>query len=80
MIKKKDLKLTVDELLEKYPVKNLISDLLEMVNTKVDAVVVEQPKIAVSKEEFEQICSIFRIKGFDVNGNPSKRGRKPKNV
>lgn len=74
MIKKKDLKLSVDELLEKYPVKNLISDLLEMVNTKVDSVVVEQPKIAVSKEEFEQIAGMFRIKGT------SNRGRKPKNV
>lgn len=72
MIKRKDLKLSVDELLEKYPVKNLISDLLEIANSKETVVAEPQSKITVTTQEYEQITGLFRIKGS------SNRGRKAK--
>ena len=67
----KEGKLTVDELLEIYPVKVLVNDLIEMVLAKPAPVVAEQPKITVTTQEWEQISNLFRIKGS------SNRGRKP---
>ena len=64
-------KLTVDELLEIYPVKTLVNDLLEMVLAK-PVVVAEQPKITVTQQEYEQITGLFRVRGT------SNRGRKAK--
>ena len=67
----KEGKLTVDELLEIYPVKTLVNDLLEMVLAK-PVVVTEQPKITVTQQEYEQITGLFRVRGT------SNRGRKAK--
>ena len=33
-------------------------------------------KIPVTQEEFDQICSLFRVKGVRVDGSPENRGRK----
>lgn len=83
MIKTKDLiavkngVLKVDDLLEKYPVKSLITDLLEMLT--VTEVTPKQPKIVVSQEDYNRIIDLFRVKGIGIDGEPSKRGRKPKN-
>lgn len=36
----------------------------------------EVKPIVVTEEEFNQITSLFRIRGFDVNGKPNPQGRK----
>lgn len=38
----------------------------------------EKKPIVVTEEEYNQIVSLFRIRGFDVNGNPNPQGRKRK--
>ena len=38
----------------------------------------EVKPIVVTEEEFNQITSLFRIRGFDVNGKPNPQGRKRK--
>lgn len=76
MIKSKDLialkngDLTVDTLLELYPVKALVNDLVELALQSANAV--PDKPITVTKEEFDKITSLFRIQGT------SNRGRKPK--
>ena len=83
MIKAKDLKaikageITVDELLNNYPVKALVSDLIEIVANKTATEPVVVDRIVITQEQFD---TYFRIKGFDVNGAPSTRGRKPKTI
>ena len=76
MIKSKDLialkngDLTVDTLLELYPVKALVNDLVELALQSANAV--PDKPITVTKEELDKIMSLFRIQGT------SNRGRKPK--
>lgn len=77
MIKNKDLnairtgQITTDQLLEIYPVKTLISDLIEIVKEKP----VEAPKVVISQEQFEKH---FRIAGIAADGTPQTRGRRKK--
>ena len=87
MIKSRDLaavkagELSVDALLEKYPVKALVSDLIEIIANKESCCAVEAPvakPIGVSQEEMDRIMAMFRVKGFTADGQVSKRGRKPK--
>ena len=84
MIKSKELaairagELNADALLEMYPVKTLVADLVEIIKTtapKEDA-----KQISISKEDYDKIISLFRIKGFEANGQPTKRGRKRKQM
>lgn len=75
----RDGKITVDELLAKYPVKEIVSDLMEIIkNSKEMAELTaptKQPKILVTQEQFQEF---FRIKGLTADGQVSHRGRKPK--
>ena len=82
-IKEKDLSavkkgtMTVDDLLEKYPVKALVTDLIEIINSD------KQPaleQIVISPEDFNKLTSLFRIKGYSSTGELETRGRKPKKV
>jgi hypothetical protein len=82
MIKAKELaairagELSADTLLEMYPVKSLVADLVEVIKSSGSNDYAKQ--ISVSKDEYEKIISMFRIKGFEANGQPTKRGRKKK--
>lgn len=87
MIKAKDLaaikagEMSVDTLLEKYPVKAVVSDLIEVIANKETCCNVAAPvakPISVSQEEMDRIMAMFRVKGFTADGQVSKRGRKPK--
>lgn len=83
MIKTKDLyaikagNMTVDELLENYPVKALISDLIEIIAQK-DAI--PQKPIVLSDEDYNRVISLFRQRGIAADGTEIKRGRKPKTI
>lgn len=77
----RDGKITADELLAIYPVKEVVNDLMEIIrnNAEFEEIVKPNPKpIAVTEEEFERIKGMFRVKGFDLQGNASNRGRKAK--
>lgn len=86
MLKTKDIfavrdgNITADELLEKYPVKEVVNSLMKLIqNAKdLDELISSDKPILVTVEEFDRIKRMFRIKGYDINGNPSNRGRKPK--
>ena len=77
MIKNKDLnavkagQIGVDELLEKYPLKSLISDLIELVKEQPSVA----PKVVITQEQFN---NHFRIVGVNPDGTQQKRGRKKK--
>ena len=82
MIKVKELvairsgELNADALLEMYPVKTLVADLVEIIKTATPKEDVKQ--ISISKEDYDKIISLFRVRGFEANGQPTKRGRKKK--
>ncbi|MBQ3414537.1 MAG: hypothetical protein IJH39_04150 [Clostridia bacterium] len=86
MIKSRDLaaikagEMSVDTLLEKYPVKTVVSDLIEIVANKETCCAVAEPvkPISVTQEEYDKILGMFRVKGFTADGQVSHRGRKPK--
>ena len=87
MIKAKEVQaieagnITAVDLLNKYPATELVNDLMEIIQNKKEFqdLVRPNPKpIAVSEEEFERIKGMFRVKGFDLQGNASNRGRKAK--
>ena len=73
MIKEKDWnavmsdKMTAADLLEHYPVKTLVEDLVELARR-----VEPKSSVAVSAEDMQKIENFFKVK-------ISKRGRKPKN-
>lgn len=74
----RDGKITADELLSIYPVKEVVNDLMEIIKNAAEFEQLVQPsvnKIVVTEEQFKEF---FRIKGFDVNGQPQTRGRKSK--
>lgn len=74
----RDGKITADELLAIYPVKEVVNDLMEIIKNNADFQEIVKPtvnKIVVTEEQFKEF---FRIKGLDVNGQPQTRGRKSK--
>lgn len=81
MIKSKDLaaikegKMTVDTLLENYPVKALVSDLVELVMQKD---VIPAKPIVLSDEEYDRVMGMFRKRGVNAVGELIKRGRPKK--
>lgn len=81
MIKSKDLaaikegKMTVDSLLENYPVKALVSDLVELVMQKD---VIPAKPIPLNQDEYDRVMALFRVRGFDAVGETIKRGRPKK--
>lgn len=84
MIKSKELaaieagNITAVDLLNKYPATELVNDLMEIIQNKATVVSAKQPvidRIVITQAQFD---SMFRIKGLDAEGNPTKRGRKPK--
>ena len=89
MIKSKELgaieagNITAVDLLKNHNAIELIDDLCALLQNKkeFEDLIRPNPKlISVTEEEFERIKSLFRIKGYEANGEPTKRGRKPKNV
>lgn len=78
MIKSKDLaaikagEMSVDQLLENYPVKALVSDLIEIVAQKT---VIPQKPIALADEDYQRVMSLFRPKGIAADGSEIRRGR-----
>lgn len=88
MLKSKDIfavrdgNITADELLEKYPVKEVVGSLMKLIQSAKDMeeLVSSDKPILVTPEEFDRIKRMFRVKGFDVAGNPQNRGRKPKTI
>lgn len=89
MIKSKELgaiqegKITAVDLLKNHNAIELIDDLCALLQNKkeFEDLIRPNPKlISVTEEEFERIKAMFRIKGYEANGEPTKRGRKPKNV
>lgn len=87
MIKSKELgaiqegKITAVELLKNHNAIELIDDLCALLQNKkeFEDLIRPNPKlISVTEEEFERIKGMFRIKGYEANGEPTKRGRKPK--
>lgn len=81
MIKSKDLaaikvgEMTVDQLLENYPVKALVSDLIEIVAQKT---VVPQKPIALADEDYQRVMSLFRPKGIASDGVSMERRGRPR--
>lgn len=74
----RDGKITADELLNIYPVKEVVNDLMEIIRNTAEFEQLVKPsvnKIVVTEEQFKEF---FRIKGLDVNGQPQTRGRKSK--
>lgn len=63
-----------DNLLAKYPVKEVAIALVEALSIN-DTPATRPAKISITKEEFEQH---FRFIGFNEDGTVSTRGRKPK--
>lgn len=89
MIKSKELgaiqegKITAVDLLKNHNAIELIDDLCALLQNKKEweDLVRPTPKlISVTEEEYERIKGLFRVKGYEANGEPTKRGRKPKNV
>lgn len=35
----------------------------------------ERKPIVISQEDMDYLLSIFRVKGYDANGNPTRKGR-----
>lgn len=71
----RDGKITADELLAIYPVKEVVNDLMEVIRNTAEFQEIVKPsvnKIVVTEEQFKEF---FRIKGLDVNGQPQTRGR-----
>lgn len=66
------IKDVAQDLLEKYPITEIATALAELLTTKQETVYVEQPKITVTQQEYEQITGMFRVRGT------SNRGRKAK--
>lgn len=67
----------VNELIAVYPIKSIVEDYVDMVMT----IPTEQPKITISREEFEMLTNIFKVRGEKVvDGEVVKenRGRKRK--
>ncbi|MBO4417124.1 MAG: hypothetical protein J5801_03265 [Bacteroidales bacterium] len=80
MIKPKEIsaikngKLNADYLLDNYPIKTLVEDLVEIIR-KSETPGVAKP-IPISREDLDRINGLFRIIGYESNGQPTKRGRK----
>lgn len=71
---------TADELINSYPVKTLVEDLIALLKTN-DTAAVAEPKnkpIALYQEEYDRIVGMFRVKGLTTTGEKSKRGRPSK--
>lgn len=66
------IKDVAQDLLEKYPITEIATALAELLTTPKETVGVEQTKITVTQQEYEQITGMFRVRGT------SNRGRKPK--
>lgn len=66
--------LTVDTLLELYPVKQLVSDLVNIINEND----INPEPIALYERDYNRVMEMFRIVGFDKDGKKITRGRKRK--
>ena len=66
--------LTVDTLLEMYPIKQLVSDLINII---IENDVNPEP-IALYESDYNRVMGMFRIVGFDKDGKKITRGRKRK--
>lgn len=74
------IKEVAQQLIEQYPstvLAETLAELLLLGDKPVASTTIK--RIPVTKEEFDKITDMFRIKGVDAGGSPSKRGRKPKN-
>lgn len=72
--------ITAVDLLQNHNAIELIDELCSIIQNKKETVreTIASKPIPVTEEEFERIKSMFRVKGFDADGNVTKRGRKPK--
>lgn len=79
--KAKDGYLTKEELVH-YLMRNF--NLYEITESLAECIIEieanETKPIVLTEEEYNRITSLFRIKGFDINGNPNPQGRPRKDI
>ena len=70
-----DKKALVDYLMRNYTLHELTESLAEFI---LEVEITTPKPIVVTEEEYNQITSLFRIRGFSVDGKPNLQGRKRK--